>query len=354
MSEANVGATGVIEVPDHDRLDLNRLAAWMVANVEGFAGSLSYVRFAGGQSNPTYRLDTPDRAYVLRRKPFGPTLPSAHAVDREYRVIAGLRPTGLPVPRPYGLCEDDGVIGSAFYVMEMVEGRTLWDGTLPGMVPDDRTAHYHAVVDTLAALHNVDFAAAGLSAHGRPGNYFERQVVRWTKQYRAAETERIEPVEQLIDWLPRTMPEQTRTSIVHGDYRVDNMIFAPGGPRIAAVLDWELSTLGDPLADFSYFLMGWVTVPDGRSGVMGITGTPSGIPTIDEVVARYCSATGRDGLPALDWYFAYNFFRLIGIVQGIKKRIQIGTASNLQAQHTVARLDGLVDAAWGFAVRAGA
>ena len=178
MSEANVGATGVIEVPDHDRLDLNRVAAWMVANVEGFAGSLSYVRFAGGQSNPTYRLDTPGRAYVLRRKPFGPTLPSAHAVDREYRVIAGLRPTGFPVPCPYGLCEDDGVIGSAFYVMEMVEGRTLWDGTLPCMVPDDRTAHYHAVVDTRAALHNVDFAAAGLSAHGRPGNYFERQVVR--------------------------------------------------------------------------------------------------------------------------------------------------------------------------------
>ena len=353
-SDAQTSMTGTIEVADKDRLDLDSLAGWMAAHVEGFAGPMTYAKFAGGQSNPTYRLDTPGRAYVLRRKPFGPILPSAHAVDREYRVIAGLHPTGFPVPRPYGLCEDDAVIGAAFYVMEMVEGRTLWDGSLPGMSPAERTAHYHAMVDTLAALHTTDYQAAGLGEYGKPGNYFERQVSRWTKQYRAAETEHMEPVERLIEWLPRTLPRQTGTAIVHGDFRVDNMIFAPAEPRILAVLDWELSTLGDPLADFSYFLMSWVTQPEGRSGVMGMTGPETGIPTIDEVVARYCAATGRGGMPDLNWYFAYNLFRLTGIVQGIKKRIQLGTASSAQAEKTVARVGALADAAWGFAVEAGA
>jgi aminoglycoside phosphotransferase (APT) family kinase protein len=345
---------GTIEVGDKDRLDLDKLGAWMTANVPGYAGPLTYAKFAGGQSNPTYRLDTPERAYVLRRKPFGPILPSAHAVDREYRVIAGLHPTGFPVPRPYGLCEDATVIGSAFYVMEMVEGRTIWDGAMPGATPPERTAHYEAMVDTLAALHNTDYAAAGLEEYGKPGNYFERQVGRWTKQYRAAETEHMESVERLIEWLPRTLPEQTRTSIVHGDYRIDNMIFAPSEPKVIAVLDWELSTLGDPLADFSYLLMSWVTEPEGRSGVLGMTGPETGIPTIEQVVERYCAATGRDGVPDLNWYFAYNLFRLTGIVQGIKKRIIDGTASSAQAEKTVAKIHGLADAAWGFAVKAGA
>lgn len=345
---------GTIEVGDKDRLDLDTLGAWMMANVPGYAGPLSYAKFAGGQSNPTYRLDTPERAYVLRRKPFGPILPSAHAVDREYRVIAGLHPTGFPVPRPYGLCEGATVIGSAFYVMEMVEGRTIWDGAMPGATPPERTAHYEAMVDTLAALHNTDYAAAGLGEYGKPGNYFERQVGRWTKQYRAAETEHMEAVERLIEWLPRTLPEQTRTSIVHGDYRIDNMIFAPSEPKVIAVLDWELSTLGDPLADFSYLLMSWVTEPEGRSGVLGMTGPETGIPTIEQVVERYCAATGRDGVPDLNWYFAYNLFRLTGIVQGIKKRIVDGTASSAQAEKTVAKIHGLADAAWGFAVKAGA
>ncbi|WP_380784104.1 phosphotransferase family protein [Sphingomonas sp. R86520] len=345
---------GTIEVGERDKLDLDALETWMTANVPGYAGPLTYAKFAGGQSNPTYRLDTPDRAYVLRRKPFGPILPSAHAVDREYRVIAGLHPTGFPVPRPYGLCEDTGVIGSAFYVMEMVEGRTIWDGSMPGATPPERTAHYEAMVDTLAALHNTDYAAAGLGEYGKPGNYFERQVGRWTKQYRAAETEHMEPVERLIEWLPRTLPEQTRTSIVHGDYRIDNMIFAASEPKVIAVLDWELSTLGDPLADFSYLLMSWVTEPEGRSGVLGMTGPETGIPTIEQVVERYCAATGRDGVPDLNWYFAYNLFRLTGIVQGIKKRIVDGTASSAQAEKTVAKIHGLADAAWGFAVRAGA
>ncbi len=345
---------GTIAVGDKDRLDLDTLGAWMTANVPGYAGPLTYAKFAGGQSNPTYRLDTPERAYVLRRKPFGPILPSAHAVDREYRVIAGLHPTGFPVPRPYGLCEDAAVIGSAFYVMEMVEGRTIWDGAMPGATPSERTAHYEAMVDTLAALHNTDYAAAGLGEYGKPGNYFERQVGRWTKQYRAAETEQMDSVERLIEWLPRTLPEQTRTSIVHGDYRIDNMIFAPSEPKVIAVLDWELSTLGDPLADFSYLLMSWVTEPEGRSGVLGMTGPETGIPRIEQVVERYCAATGRNGVPDLNWYFAYNLFRLTGIVQGIKKRIVDGTASSAQAEKTVAKIHGLADAAWGFAVRAGA
>ncbi len=343
---------GTVDVAAKDQVDLDRLAEWMTANVEGFAGPLSYAKFAGGQSNPTYRLDTPHRAYVLRRKPFGPILPSAHAVEREYRVIAGLHPTGFPVPKPYGLCEDSTVIGSAFYVMEMVEGRTIWDGAMPLLSPSERRAHYDAMVDTLAALHATDFAAAGLGDYGKPGNYFERQVARWTKQYRAAETEHMPSVEKLIEWLPRTLPEQTRTSIVHGDYRVDNMIFADREPRVIAVLDWELSTLGDPLADFSYFLMNWVTEPEGRSGVRGLTGPEMGIPTIEEVVARYCAATGRDGVPQLDWYFAYNLFRLTGIVQGIKRRIIDGNASSAKAEETAARVYGLADAAWGFAENA--
>ncbi len=354
MSEAQSAWTGTIAVEERDRLDLDRLAAWMTANVARFVGPLSYAKFAGGQSNPTYRLSSPSGDYVLRRKPFGPLLPSAHAVDREYRVIAGLHPTGFPVPRPYGLCEDPDLIGSAFYVMELVVGRTLWDGTLPDMTPPQRRAHYDAITDTLAALHNVDYGAAGLEAYGKPGNYFERQVGRWTKQYRASETEHMDSVERLIEWLPATLPQQTRTSIVHGDYRIDNMIFAPDRPKVIAVLDWELSTLGDPLADFSYYLMSWVTKPEGRSGVEGKTGPETGIPTVEEIVARYCAATRRDGVPDLNWYFAYNLFRLTGIVQGIKKRIVDGTASSAQAEKSAAGVYRLADAAWGFAQKAGA
>lgn len=334
-------------------LDEARLGEWLGANVAGFAGLAKVEKFPGGQSNPTYRIDAASGAYVLRRKPFGPILPSAHAVEREYRLIAALHPTGFPVARPYGLCEDAEVIGSAFYVMEMVEGRTLWDGSLPGMTPAERTAHYDAITDTLAALHAIDPEAVGLGDYGKPGNYFARQVERWSRQYRASQTDDLPEVERLIEWLPRTVPEQTRVSIVHGDFRIDNMIFASASPRVLAVLDWELSTLGDPLADFSYYLMSWVTEPEGRSGVKGMTGD-TGIPTLEAVVARYCAATGREGLPDLDWYFAYNLFRLTGIVQGIKKRIIDGNASSTQAAKTVERLPGLVAAAWEFAERAGA
>ncbi|MET0308127.1 MAG: phosphotransferase family protein [Sphingomonas sp.] len=335
-------------------LDEARLGDWLAGHVAGFDGPFSVEKFPGGQSNPTYRIDAASGAYVLRRKPFGPILPSAHAVEREYQLIAALHPSGFPVARPYGLCEDPAVLGAPFYIMEMVEGRTLWDGSLPGMTAVQRTGHYEAIVDTLAALHSIDPVAVGLGDYGKPGNYFERQVARWSKQYRMSQTDDLPEMERLIEWLPRTVPEQTRTSIVHGDFRIDNMIFAPAGPRVLAVLDWELSTLGDPLADFSYFLMSWVTQPEGRSGVKGLTGPETGIPAIEDIVARYCAATGRDGVPDLDWYFAYNLFRLAGIVQGIKKRIIDGNASSAQAAATVERMPGLVASAWHFAQEAGA
>lgn len=335
-------------------LDEARLGEWLSGNVAGFAGPFTIEKFAGGQSNPTYRIDAASGSYVLRRKPFGPILPSAHAVEREHQLIAALHPTGFPVARPYGLCEDAEALGAPFYIMEMVEGRTFWDGALPDMAPDARTAVYEAIIDTLAALHSLDYVAVGLGDYGKPGNYFERQVARWSKQYRMSQTDDMPEVEKLIEWLPRTVPAQTRTAIVHGDFRIDNMIFAPAEPRVLAVLDWELSTLGDPLADFSYFLMSWVTEPEGRSGVKGLTGPATGIPTIEAVVERYCAATGRDGMPDLNWYFAYNLFRLTGIVQGIKKRIIDGNASSTQAAATVERLPGLAASAWHFAREAGA
>lgn len=343
-----------VEVADRDRLDEAALTGWMEANVAGFVGPLTYRKFAGGQSNPTYLIEAASRPYVLRRKPFGKLLPSAHAVDREYRVITGLHPTGFPVAKPYGLCTDPAVIGADFYVMGFADGRNLWDGTLPDYAPADRTGIYNAMCDTLAQLHNTDHVAAGLEDYGKPGNYFERQVARWTKQYRMSETEHMPEVERLIEYLPATVPEQTRTSVVHGDYRIDNMIFHATEPRVIAVLDWELSTLGDPLADFSYFLMSWVTEPEGRSGVKGIAGGDSGIPTIEDMVARYCAATGRDGLPDLNWYFSYNLFRLTGIVQGIKKRIVDGTASSAQAEKSAAGVYRLAAASWDFAQKAGA
>jgi aminoglycoside phosphotransferase (APT) family kinase protein len=336
-------------------LDTARLEAWLAAHVPEAGPVTGHARFDGGQSNPTYRIDTRGGSFVLRRKPVGVLLPSAHQVDREYRVIAALHPTGFPVPRPDGLCMDDAVIGSAFYVMEMVEGRTIWDGTMPDLAPAQRRAHYLAMIDTLADLHNTDHVAIGLEDYGRPGNYFERQVARWTKQYRGAETGPMPAMERLIDFLPRTVPAQDRTSIVHGDYRVDNLRFAPGtAPQVAAVLDWELSTLGDPVADLTYYLMSWVTEPEGRSGVLGRTGAATGIPELPEMLERYCTRTARTAPIALDWYFAFNLFRLASIVQGIKKRIAIGTAANARAHETAARVPMLADAAWHFAQRAGA
>lgn len=351
MSGASAFA-GVKPVEPRHRLDEARLDAWLGAQIEGYAGPLSVFQFKGGQSNPTYRLETPGRAYVLRRKPFGPLLPSAHAVEREYRLIAALHGTGFPVPRADALCEDPDVVGSVFYVMEAVEGAVHWNAALPEMAPAERRGLYEAMIATLARLHGTDYAAAGLADYGRPGNYFARQVDRWTRQYRAAEDGRIDAAERLIEWLPRSVPEQARTAIVHGDYRLDNMIFSGGS--VAAVLDWELSTLGDPLADFSYLLMQWVLPADGRSSLGGLDLPGLGIPTRDEAVALYCRATGRDGLPALDWYFAYNLFRLVGILQGIAGRMRAGTAASEHAAEMAARVPRLAEAAWSFAERAGA
>lgn len=335
-------------------LNVERLAAWMSDHVAGFAGPLTYAKFPGGQSNPTYRIDAASGSYVLRRKPFGELLPSAHAVDREYRLIRGLHPTGFPVARPYGLCEDDDVLGAAFYVMERVEGVTHWNGALPDHSPEDRTAAYHAIVDRLADLHGIDHVAAGLADFGRPGSYFERQVGRWTKQYRLAQTEDLPAAERLIDWLPRTLPEQTRTSIVHGDYRIDNLIFASDAPQIKAVLDWELSTLGDPMADLSYLLVNWRMPANGAAFIGGLAGADTGIPTIEAMVERYCARTGRDGIGDLNWYFAFGQFRLMSIVQGIKKRVLDGNASSAQAEAAAARLPELANSAWAFAQEAGA
>lgn len=342
--------TGTKPVAESHQFDEAALLAWMQANVEGFEGPLEVRQFKGGQSNPTYQLVTPNKKYVMRRKPPGKLLPSAHAVDREYKVITALYPTGFPVAKTYGLCTDDGVIGTMFYIMDMVEGRILWDQQLPQYEPAERHAIYMAKLQTLAALHNTDYVAIGLEDFGRPGNYMVRQIARWTKQYKASETIHIDEIERLIEWLPATAPEQTRTSIVHGDYRLDNMSLHPTEPRVLAVLDWELATLGEPLADFSYLLMNWVngsisTIPDLKA---------HGIPTIDEYVAEYCRLTGRDGLPELNWYFAYNAFRLAGILQGIVGRVRDGTANSPQAAAMADRVPSLAKAAWGFAQKAGA
>jgi aminoglycoside phosphotransferase (APT) family kinase protein len=351
--DAQTAFSGTTIPQGKDVIDAEKLARWMEVQVEGFVGPVEVRKFAGGQSNPTYKLTSPSGDYVLRRKPLGPLLPSAHAVDREFKVICGLYPTGYPVAKPYGLCTDDSVIGSWFYIMSMVEGRTIWDGAMPGATPEERRATYFAMIDTLAALHSVDIASIGLSDYGKPGNYFGRQVERWTKQYRAAETETMKEMEWLIEWLPLTLPEQTRTSIVHGDYRIDNMIFVAHEPKVLAVLDWELGTLGDPLADFTYVAMAWVTDNGGRSGVQDLDRKALGIPELDEVVARYCAATGRDGIPDLNWYFAFNFFRLAGIIQGIKKRVIEGTATSSHAKDMSERVYPLAEAAWEFAQRAG-
>ena len=335
-------------------LDEVALARWMRGAIPGGAELESVEKFGGGQSNPTYRIHSTAGKYVLRRKPFGNLLPSAHAVEREFQLISALHPTGFPVPRPLALCEDEAVIGAAFYLMEMVEGRTFWDGALPEVSKTDRRACYEAMIDTLAALHAIDHEAAGLAGFGRPGNYIQRQVERWTRQYRAAQTDDIPEVEKLIEWLPRTLPMQAGVAVIHGDYRIDNLLYASDVPQVRAVLDWELATIGDPLADFTYLAMCWVMVRDGRAGLVGVDLDEVGIPTLEETVARYCAATGRDGLPDLHWYFAYNLFRVAGIVQGIKKRMIDGNASNPQAADLVERLLPFAQTGWEQARLAGA
>lgn len=334
--------------------DLSRLGRWLKGRLPNGRGILSVEKFPGGQSNPTYRLAIGDGQYVLRRKPFGALLKSAHAVDREFRLLSALHPTGYPVPRPIGLCEDDAVIGAMFYVMELVAGRTFWTGTLPSQSPQERGEIYRDMILTLARLHSVDYEAVGLGDFGRPGNFFERQVARWTKQYRAAQTDDIPEVERLIDWLPKTVPEQTRSSIMHGDYRIDNMIFASDRNEVAAVIDWELATIGDPLADFAYLMINWIMPVDGRAALLGTDFQATGIPSMEEAIEIYCRATNRPGLPDLHWYLAFNLFRAVGIIQGIKRRMLDGNASSEKAAESVATLIPLARAGWRQAQLAGA
>ena len=343
---------GTVAVPDRDRLDLARLTAWFEGNVTGFAGPIAYSKFKGGQSNPTYRIDTPGRSYVLRRQPFGKLLPSAHAVDREYAAMAALGPTGFPVPRTYGLCEDAEVIGAKFFVMGLADGRSLWNGALPGVEPAERRAIYEAMIDTMADLHLTDPAAVGLGSFGKPTDYCARQIARWSSQYKLSETEPMPQMERLIEWLPATVPPQHESSVVHGDYRLDNLIFEKDAPRVLAVLDWELATLGDPIADFSYLMLNWHNPADGRAGLEGLDLPAMGIPSQEEAVARYVARTGYP-VPPMDWYFAYNLFRLAGIMQGIKKRVIDGTASSAHAREMSERVGPLVERAHGFALAAG-
>ncbi len=354
--------TGTKPVAEPHAFDVGALERYLAAHLPGFAGPLVVEQFKGGQSNPTYKLLTPARAYVMRSKP-GPAsklLPSAHAVEREFTVMRALADTAVPVPRMDVLCEDESVVGRAFYVMDFVDGRVLWDQSLPSLDAPGRAAVYDEMNRVIAALHSVDPASVGLAGYGKPGNYFERQIGRWTKQYLASITQPIEAMDRLIEWLPAHIPASARddaqVSIVHGDFRLDNLVFHPTEPRIVAVLDWELSTLGHPLADFSYHCMSWHIAPGGGHGARGIGGldlAALGIPSEREYVRRYCERTGRGDPDAVmaDWnfYLAYNLFRIAGILQGIAKRVEAGTASSAQARQSAAGARPLAEMGWRIA-----
>lgn len=311
-----------------DSFDMDRLGEWLESHVEGFRVPFDIAKLSGGQSNPTYRIATSERNYVLRRRPFGLLLPTAHAVDREFVLTSALHPAGFPVARPLAICEDADLIGEIFYVMEHVHGRNWTDGALPNLAPTQRREIYLSMVDALAALHRLDPTNLGLADFGRAGDFIERQVYRWTRQYRASETETIPEMDQLIDWLPRTRPAQTASVIVHGDFRIDNLIYATDSSQIRAVIDWELSTLGDPLIDFSYFALNWSLPANGAAALGGLDLSALGIPSLAEAIDRYASRAGIDVPAALDWYFAFNAFRLAAIVQGVKKRFLEGNASS--------------------------
>lgn len=349
--EANAGTTPVREA---HRFDEAALARWLQANVVDYEGPLTVEQFKGGQSNPTYKLIGAERTWVMRAKP-GPVarlLPSAHAIEREYRVLDALGRTDVPVAQVYCLCEDESIIGRAFYVMEYVEGRVFWDPALPGRSTAEREAIFDEMNRVISALHRVDPAAVGLADYGRPGNYFARQIARWTRQYQASETRKIEEMDRLIEWLPAHIPKEEASAIVHGDFRLDNMIFEANGRRVRAVLDWELSTLGHPLADFSYHCMTWRIPPGMFRGLGGLDLPSLGIPTETEYVQRYCIRTGMDpDFLAQHWDFslAYNMFRLAAILQGIVKRVAEGTASNTQAPASAARIGPLAEMGWSIA-----
>jgi aminoglycoside phosphotransferase (APT) family kinase protein len=353
--------SGTRAVSAQHRIDEAALARWLQQHMQGFEGPLQVEMFKGGQSNPTYKLITPAAQYVMRAKP-GPVaklLPSAHAIEREFRVMQALHGTAVPVARMHVLCEDESVIGRAFYVMEFVQGRVLWDQELPGMTPAQRRDIYLELNRVLGALHTVPYLERGLETYGRPGNYFERQIGRWSKQYQASITQPIPEMDQLIEWLPAHMPDSARaelTSIVHGDYRLDNVIFHPTEPRILAVLDWELSTLGHPLADFSYNCMAWHIPPGTFRGIGGLDLHKLGIPSEEEYIRLYCERTKLATPDALakDWnfYLAYNMFRIAAILQGIAKRVESGTASSEEAVAAGARARPMAEMAWQYALKA--
>ena len=337
-------------------IDETALGQWLEANVEGFSGPFELKKFASGQSNPTYRITAASGEYVLRRKPFGPLLPSAHAVDREFRLISALYPLEFPVPEPLALCADERVIGAIFYVMELAKGRSYADGALPDFDPETRRRIYEQLVDTLADLHTIDPERCGLGDFGKPGNYFERQVMRWTRQYRDSETDYVPEMERLVAFLPETVPQQSRTAIVHGDYRIDNVLF-DGDGTLTAVLDWELATLGDPNADFVYHLMAWrmpIEKGGGTGTLVGLDLARLGIPTLEDYAASYARRMGLSEIPHFETLLAYNFFRLAAILQGIVGRVRDGTASNANAAAMAAEVRPLAAAAWDWAVKAGA
>jgi aminoglycoside phosphotransferase (APT) family kinase protein len=343
---------GTMPVADRQKFDVAALQDYMRTHVEGFSGDLTIEQFKGGQSNPTFKLTAGGQNYVLRTKP-GPAaklLPSAHAIDREFRVMDALNKAGFPAARQYALCTDESLIGRAFYIMEFVDGRVLWDQSLPGMSNAERAAYYDEMNRVIAQLHTIDYEAIGLGSYGKPGNYFGRQIERWSKQYKASETETIEAMDNLIEWLPKNIPEGDETSIVHGDYRLDNMMFHPTEPKILAILDWELSTLGHPLADFSYHLMSW-HIPQGQfRGIGGLDHKALGIPTEAEYIARYCERTGRTiRQEDFAFYLAYNMFRMAGILQGIMKRYVDGTASSAQALKSGQAARPMAEMGWQYA-----
>ena len=347
MSTSQDENSGTTAVREGFAFDEASLARWMADNIAGFQGPLSVEQFKGGQSNPTYKLVTPAKAYVLRRKPPGQILKGAHAVEREAEVLSGLEKADFPVAHVYGLCTDDAVIGTWFYVMDMVEGRVFWDASLPEVPRAERPAYFDAMNATIAELHSVDYAAVGLGNYGNPGNYFERQIGRWSRQYlEDGEAGRDPNMDKLIEWLPANIPPGEETSIVHGDFRIDNMIFHPTEPRVLAVLDWELSTLGHPLADFAYNAMMYHMPPHIVAGLGGADLAALNLPSEEDYIAAYCARTGRVSIPGYHFYTAFNFFRIAAIFHGIKGRVIRGTAASAQAAERARVFPELAQIAW--------